>query len=252
MKEKRRIFTLIELLVVIAIIAILASILMPALSQSRDRAKDTGCRSNLKTIGMSMQQYSDDNNTFYPNFDKSDTSYHTWTFKIGRYQGLKFTNPADGKPALIGKSMQMHCPAGNIDSNNSGCYQKAPRGYYMNAFVAGCDNSGAKALDNNINCRNTGARGSADQFLVMDFWRSPDGAQLEGWFPSGYNNGEYAQRYQTNWASRHNMMINYVMKNGAVAASPRNHDGTINDRGLKIVWYYTTTGYLQGNTTIKR
>ena len=47
-------------------------------------------------------------------------------------------------------------------------------------------------------------------------------------------------------------MIHYVMKNGAVAASPRNHDGTINDRGLKIVWYYTTTGYLQGNTTIKR
>ena len=68
-------FTLIELLVVIAIIAILASILMPALSQSRERAKDTGCRSNLKTIGLSMQQYSDDNNTFYPQFVGCDCLY---------------------------------------------------------------------------------------------------------------------------------------------------------------------------------
>lgn len=250
--KKQCLFTLIELLVVIAIIAILASILMPALSQARERARDSGCRNNLKTAGMSMQQYSYDNNTFYPSFDKNSSSYETWSFKIGKYQGLSFDIKSDGRHTLRGKSLQFHCPSGNIDRNNTGVYQRAPRGYYMNAFVAGCDNSGVKNLANEINQRNSGARGSSDQFLLMDYWRSPDGAQLEGWFPSGYNNGEYAQRYQTNWASRHNMMINYVMKNGAVAASPRNHDGTINDRGIKIVWFYTTTGYLQGNTTFKR
>lgn len=61
---KQQHFTLIELLVVIAIIAILASMLLPALGQARERGKENNCIGNLKQLATTMQVYHDEFNGF--------------------------------------------------------------------------------------------------------------------------------------------------------------------------------------------
>jgi prepilin-type N-terminal cleavage/methylation domain-containing protein len=91
--DTKRAFTLIELLVVIAIIAILAALILPSLSQAKQKAWTTNCSSNLKQIGVGMRIFADENQDLYPesggvitwNPAVSDSATNAWMEQIFTY-----------------------------------------------------------------------------------------------------------------------------------------------------------------------
>lgn len=118
-------FTLIELLVVIAIIAVLAGLLLPALSGAKERGRGVACLSNLHQVGVALQMYVDENDHKMPVMYEAAVSIN----------GVARTNTIDVVLTnYLGSTKVLRCP-----SDNKQLFELTGSSYYWNPFMSGQD-----------------------------------------------------------------------------------------------------------------
>jgi prepilin-type N-terminal cleavage/methylation domain-containing protein/prepilin-type processing-associated H-X9-DG protein len=226
--KSRSAFTLIELLVVIAIIAILAAMLLPALSKAKQKAWTTSCNSNLHQIGLGMRMFADDNNEFYPESGalikwdavNPGTGKSSWMQQIFSYVGNTNVFNCPGNVQLPGP---LQGPFNYFNGDNAAYVAahsfmavKSTAILFPSAFVLGGDTAGTKSngaglqfdpLDADKDDYTQNCVGGAADPSVTEVWQIHSKGQnvmfADGhskWY-KGFNAGEmtFAYTTMTNW-----------------------------------------------------
>ena len=166
-------FTLIELFVVIAIIAILAGMLLPALSRSKEYARRVSCINGLRNLSVSVAMYANDNNgRFPPQRGQEDQKWPAALYEY--YKDVKI----------------LRCPSDRVaksqGTNPNYPANMAPRSYIINGFndyFKGPPTAGSEFIETAIEESSEtilfGEKGDTSSHYWMDYWAGDDYSELE-------------------------------------------------------------------------
>ena len=250
---ERLAFTLIELLVVIAIMAILAALLLPALTRAKQQARSIYCKNNLHQIGLALQQYTIDHDSKYPSVRTvvgpgtapGGQEVNCWQICLQPYLG---GTPTDHPSSGAGPSVPDRVASEGALWSNSPVFRclgyKGPVNYYSgsyayNAFGTGhIPGSGVAAP-----CLGLGDFTSVDRGFGLGIFVPPitttrvlapadmvasSDSRLLGWVPGGQYASSYPGSPGTEWWALDYIHVGIAPREWGLAVDPERHGRSYN------------------------